>query len=42
MHNLDVSDLEDWLVVGDFNLIKCLENKPGGSATDMLMFNDLI
>jgi hypothetical protein len=34
----------DWLIVGDFNLIRSPENrnKPGGDVTDMLLFNEVI
>lgn len=44
MLNLDTSSLEDWLLAGDFNLYRSVEdrNKPGGDIGDMQMFNDLI
>jgi hypothetical protein len=44
MYNLDTSDMEDWLVVDDFNMIRSPKNrnKLGGSATNMLLFKDLI
>lgn len=34
----------DWIILGDFNLIKSLENRSrdGGNATEMLLFNDAI
>jgi len=33
-----------WLIVGDFNLIRKLEdrNRPGGNIGEMLMFNNAI
>jgi hypothetical protein len=36
--------LEDWLILGDFNLIHSPLNrsKPGGNVNEMLIFNDLI
>lgn len=41
--NLDISTFEDWLLVGDFNLYRSVEdrNKPGGDIGYMQMFNDL-
>jgi endonuclease/exonuclease/phosphatase family metal-dependent hydrolase len=34
----------DWLIVGDFNLIRSPDNrnKPGGDINDMLLFNEVI
>jgi hypothetical protein len=34
----------DWLIVGDFNLIRdqSNRNRPGGDITEMLLFNELI
>jgi len=42
--NLDNSEFEDWVVAGDFNLIRHPENrnKPGGDLTEKNMFNQLI
>jgi exonuclease III len=42
--NLDTSDFVDWLLAGDFNLIRFPKNrnKPGGELTEMNMFNKLI
>jgi hypothetical protein len=36
--------LDDWILVGDFNLIRSLSdrNKPSGNVGDMNLFNDLI
>jgi hypothetical protein len=34
----------DWMIVGDFNLIRdpCNRNKPGGDANKMLLFNEVV
>lgn len=42
--NLDVSDFNDWILAGDFNLYRSAEdrNKPGGNAGEIQMFNELI
>ena len=34
----------DWLIVGDFNLIRKSENrnKPGGDLTNMFLFNEAL
>lgn len=42
--NLDTSSFEDWLLTGDFNLYRSPDdrNKPGGSFSEMQMFNDTI
>lgn len=42
--NFDTTAFEDWLIVGDFNLYRSVDdrNKPGGDAGDMQMFNNLI
>lgn len=42
--NLDTTDFEDWVLAGDFNLIRHPENrnKPGGDISEMNMFNELI
>lgn len=44
LYNFDLTSLDDWILVGDFNLIRSLSdrNKPGGNVGDMLLFNDLI
>jgi hypothetical protein len=36
--------LDDWLLAGDFNMIRSLENRnrAGGNLNDMQLFNDLI
>jgi hypothetical protein len=37
-------DYFDWLLVGDFNLLRNPEdrNKPGGDLSEMLLFNEAI
>ena len=41
---LNIPSNEDWLLVGDFNFIRSPDNrnKPGGSYSDMITFNDFI
>jgi hypothetical protein len=43
LYNFDTSDFDDWLLAGDFNLIRSSanRNKEGGNQQDMLLFNDL-
>jgi hypothetical protein len=43
-HNIDMSEEIDWLVVGDFNLMRKSENrnKPGGNLSEMKEFNAAI
>jgi hypothetical protein len=42
--NLDTSDFDDWLIGGDFNLIRhpASRNKPGGDLGERNLFNELI
>jgi hypothetical protein len=42
--NIDMPDDMDWLIIGDFNLIRkqTYRNKHGGNIQDMLNFNDAI
>jgi hypothetical protein len=42
--NIDMSDGTDWLIVGDFNLIRRQNdrNKPGGNVQKMMSFNEAI
>lgn len=42
--NMQMLDSIDWLVVGDFNLYRNLEdrNKPNADYAEMLLFNDAI
>lgn len=44
LYNFDASAFEEWILVGDFNFIRSPDNinKPGGSASDMMLFNDII
>lgn len=44
LKNIDMPDTMDWLIVGDFNLLRGPEdrNKPGGHINEMVMFNDAI
>lgn len=41
LYNFYTSAIEGWILVGDFNLIRSLEdqNKPGANMNDMLLFN---
>lgn len=42
--NLDTSEFDDWILGGDFNLFRSVENrnKPGGDITEMNLFNEII
>lgn len=42
--NLDTTDFDDWILVGDFNLYRSSDdrNKPGGDYSEMQLFNGLI
>lgn len=44
LQNIDMPEEWDWLLVGDFNMIRGPQNrnKPGGNTTEMLMFNEAI
>jgi exonuclease III len=44
LYDYDSSALDLWLVMGDFNLIRCPENRnrPGDNVNEMLLFNDVI
>jgi hypothetical protein len=44
LYNIDMQPEVDWLVIGDFNLIRKPEdrNKPGGNVREMLDFNATI
>lgn len=44
LYNLDITSFGDWLLAGDFNLIRSPNdrNRPGANVQDMLAFNDLI
>jgi hypothetical protein len=42
--NIQMPDEQDWLIVGDFNLMRVLENRnrPGGDLSEMFLFNEAI
>jgi exonuclease III len=44
LYNFDTAGFSDWILVGDFNLIRFPNdrNRGGGNVDDMLLFNDLI
>jgi hypothetical protein len=44
LYNFDRSELDDWILAGDFNLIKSPKdrNRDGGNLNDMFLFNNLI
>ena len=44
LKNLQIGDDVNWLVLGDFNFYRSLDNrnKPGGNVQDTLVFNDII
>jgi hypothetical protein len=44
MKNLNIGDDENWILVGDFNFYRSLEdrNRPGGNIQDTFIFNDAI
>lgn len=44
LKQIQMPDEIDWLIVGDFNLMRRLEdkNKVGGDLTEMFMFNDAL
>jgi hypothetical protein len=44
LYNLDILSFDDWIILGDFNLIKSPSdrNRPGGNINEMMLFNDLI
>jgi hypothetical protein len=44
LNEVDMPDDMDWLLVGDFNLIRRMRdrNKPGGDVQNMLDFNAVI
>jgi exonuclease III len=44
LYNFDTSTIEDWILAGDFNLIRSPEdrNRLGADINEMLLFNDLI
>lgn len=44
LYNFDLLGIEDWILAGDFNLIRYPDdrNMPGANVNDMFLFNDLI
>jgi hypothetical protein len=42
--NLDTSTFDDWIIAGDFNMYRSVEdrNKPGGDAGEMQMFTSFL
>lgn len=44
LNNMQIPDDEDWMVMGDFNLYRSLEdrNRAGGNMNDIMIFNDII
>ena len=44
MKNLEIGDDENWLLVGDFNFYRSLEdrNRSGGNIQDTFIFNEAI
>jgi hypothetical protein len=44
LYNFDASALDLWIVMGDFSLIRCPENRnrPDGNVNEMLLFSDVI
>jgi hypothetical protein len=44
MHDLDIPFHENWLLLGDFNYLRSLEdkNKPGADLNDIFIFNEII
>jgi hypothetical protein len=44
LYNLNIPIDTLWLILGDFNFIRSLDNrnKPGGDLNDMFLFNDII
>lgn len=44
LYNFDTNGIDDWILAGDFNLIRSPadRNRTGGNTSDMLLFNDLI
>ena len=42
--NLDIQFEENWLLLGDFNFMRSIENRnqPGGGVNDIFLFNEII
>ena len=44
LYNLDINADDKWLLLGDFNFMRSLDNQnlPGGNVNDMFLFNEII
>ena len=44
LYNLQVELEQKWLVVGDYNFMRSMENRnlPGGDVNDIFIFNEII
>lgn len=44
LYNLDIQFESKWLLLGDFNFMRSLDNRnlPGGSVNDIFLFNEVI
>lgn len=44
LRDLHISPVENWLILGDFNFYRSVDNrnKPGANMNDILIFNDII
>ena len=44
LYNLNVEPEKNWLLLGDFNFIRSLDNRnlPGGDINDIFLFNEII
>ena len=44
LYNLNIPVGENWLLLGDFNFIRSIDNMnfPGGDLNDMFIFNEII
>ena len=44
LYDLHIPDGENWLILGDFNFIRSLDNRnrPGGYLNDIFLFNEII
>lgn len=44
MNSLDIEPNENWIIMGDFNFHRFVQNRnrPGGDMNDIFLFNDMI
>jgi len=44
LNNLEIQDDDDWMLIGDFNFYRTLENRnrEGGNMNDIFVFNEII